>query len=43
MGKAQVRNWLLHYGSRVKVLEPPSLRERVAEEHRWAAEVYMGS
>jgi predicted DNA-binding transcriptional regulator YafY len=33
-------NWLLYYGSRVEVLEPPGLRERVAEEHRRAAEVY---
>ncbi len=32
-------NWLLYYGDRVKVLEPMSLRERVAEEHRRAAEV----
>jgi len=33
-------NWVLYYGSRVEVLEPVSLRERVAEEHRRAAEVY---
>lgn len=33
-------NWLLYYGSRVQVLEPAWLRERVAEEHRRAAEVY---
>jgi len=33
-------NWLLYYGSRVEVLEPPGLRERVVEEHRRAAEVY---
>jgi predicted DNA-binding transcriptional regulator YafY len=32
-------NWLLYYGSRVEVLEPPSLRERVVEEHRRAVEV----
>ena len=32
--------WLLYYGIRVEVLEPPSLRERVAEEHRRAAGVY---
>lgn len=31
-------NWLLYYGSRVQVLEPQWLRERVAEEHRRAAE-----
>ena len=36
-------NWLLYYGSRVEVLEPPGLRERVAEEHRGAAEMYVGS
>ncbi|MDY7078241.1 MAG: WYL domain-containing protein [Chloroflexota bacterium] len=36
-------NWVLYYGSRVEVLEPPELRERVAEEHRRAAEVYMES
>jgi len=33
-------NWLLYYGSRVEVLEPPGLREQVAEEHRRAAAVY---
>jgi predicted DNA-binding transcriptional regulator YafY len=33
-------NWLLYYGRRVEVLEPPGLRERVAGEHRRAAEVY---
>lgn len=33
-------NWLLYYGSRVEVLEPAWLRERVAEEHRRAAEIY---
>lgn len=32
-------NWLLYYGSRVEVLEPPSLRQQLAEEHRRAAEV----
>lgn len=30
-------NWLLYYGSRVAVLEPAWLRDRVAEEHRRAA------
>jgi predicted DNA-binding transcriptional regulator YafY len=30
-------NWLLYYGSRVKVIEPASLRTRVAEEHLKAA------
>ena len=35
--------WGLYYGGRVEVLEPPELRERVAEEHRRAAEVYMES
>lgn len=33
-------NWLLYYGGRVEVLEPVWLRERVAEEHRRAAELY---
>ncbi|MGC9083043.1 MAG: helix-turn-helix transcriptional regulator [Anaerolineae bacterium] len=33
-------NWLLYYGSRVQVLEPAWLRERVAEEHRRAAGIY---
>jgi len=33
-------NWLLYYGSRVEVLEPAHLRQRVAEEHRRAAEAY---
>jgi len=32
-------HWLLYYGSRVQILEPAWLRERVAEEHRRAAEV----
>lgn len=31
-------SWILYYGCRVRVLEPPSLRELVAEEHRKAAE-----
>lgn len=31
-------NWLMYYGNRVKVGEPGWLRERVAEEHRRAAE-----
>ncbi|MGQ9796995.1 helix-turn-helix transcriptional regulator, partial [Desulfosoma sp.] len=30
-------SWLLYYGSRVQVMAPPWLRERVAEEHRKAA------
>jgi len=33
-------NWLLYYGSRVEVLAPQDLRERVAEEHWRAAEAY---
>lgn len=36
-------NWVLYYGSRVEVLEPPGLRERVVEEHRRAAEMYVES
>ena len=31
--------WLMYYGSKVEVLEPASLRERVAEEHRKAADL----
>lgn len=31
-------SWLLYYGSRVEVIRPPSLRERVAAEHRRAVE-----
>ncbi len=34
------RYWLLYYGSRVEVLEPPELRERVAEEHGRAVRMY---
>jgi len=34
-------NWLLYYGSRVEVLEPPDLRERVMEEHKRAVGVYQ--
>jgi len=33
-------NWLLYYGSRVQVVEPAWLRERVAEEHRKAADAH---
>jgi predicted DNA-binding transcriptional regulator YafY len=33
-------NWLLYYGSRVRVLAPEHLRYQVAEEHRQAAEQY---
>ncbi len=33
-------SWLLYYGSRVEVLEPVWLRERVVEEHRRAVAVY---
>jgi len=32
--------WLLYYGSRVHVIEPGSLREGVAAEHRRAAAMY---
>lgn len=34
-------NWVLYYGSRVEVLEPEELRERVVEEHRRAVETYF--
>ncbi len=33
-------NWVLYYGGRMEVLEPLELRERVAEEHERATEVY---
>ena len=33
-------SWLLYYGARVQVVAPEWLRERVAEEHRRAVEVY---
>lgn len=32
-------NWLLYYGSRVRVVKPEWLREQVVEEHKRAAEV----
>lgn len=32
--------WVLKFGSRVKVLNPPELREKVMEEHRKALEGY---
>jgi len=31
---------VLYYGSRVEVLEPPGLQERVVEVHRKAARMY---
>lgn len=34
-------NWVLYYGSAVEVVEPESLRQTVAEEHRRGAEVNM--
>jgi predicted DNA-binding transcriptional regulator YafY len=33
-------NWVLYYGERVEVLEPPGLRERVVEEHQKASAIY---
>ena len=33
-------NWLLYYGSRVRVVKPEWLREQVVEEHRKAIELY---
>ena len=33
-------NWVLYYGSRVEVLKPEELRERVRAEHRRAMEIY---
>jgi predicted DNA-binding transcriptional regulator YafY len=35
-------NWLLYYGSRVKVIEPAYLRTQVAEEHQEAAKANGG-
>lgn len=34
---AEFVNWLMYYGSRVQILEPAWLRERVKEEHQQAA------
>ncbi|MGQ9841738.1 MAG: helix-turn-helix transcriptional regulator [Anaerolineae bacterium] len=34
-------SWLLYYGSRVQVVAPAWLRERVAEEHRRAGEINL--
>jgi len=39
---AEFVNWVLYYGSRVEVLQPVWLRERVAEEHRRAAQINGG-
>jgi predicted DNA-binding transcriptional regulator YafY len=36
-------SWILYYGPRVEVIAPKELRERVAEEHRKAAERYGAS
>jgi len=35
-------NWIMYYGSRVKVLLPESLRKRVEEEARRIGEAYQG-
>lgn len=32
-------HWVLYYGSRVKVLKPEWLKNKVAEEHKKAAEM----
>ncbi|MEW6173033.1 MAG: WYL domain-containing protein, partial [Bacillota bacterium] len=32
-------SWLLYYGNQVRIIEPQSLREQVAEEHRKAWEI----
>ena len=37
MPTPEFTNWLLYYGSRVKVMEPAFLRKQVAEEHLKAA------
>jgi predicted DNA-binding transcriptional regulator YafY len=36
-------NWVLYYGSRVEMLKPDDLRERVVAEQKKVLEVYMGS
>jgi predicted DNA-binding transcriptional regulator YafY len=36
-------NWLMYYGSRVRVLEPESLRDKLVEEHRKALRVQESS
>jgi predicted DNA-binding transcriptional regulator YafY len=36
---AEFVNWLMYYGSRVHVLEPVWLRERVRDEHQAAADI----
>jgi predicted DNA-binding transcriptional regulator YafY len=37
---AEFVNWLLYYGSRVQVMEPVWLRERVRDEHQTAVETF---
>ncbi len=32
-------NWLLYYGTNVRIIEPEWLREKVKEEHRFASEM----
>lgn len=39
-GTAELRTWILSFGSGAEVLEPETLREEVANEHRDAAERY---
>ena len=36
---AEFVNWLMYYGSRVQVMEPAWLRERVRDEHQVAADI----
>lgn len=43
LGMEEIARWLLQFGSRVEVLEPPSLRALLAEEVRRLVEVYAGA
>jgi predicted DNA-binding transcriptional regulator YafY len=39
-GTIEIRRWILEWGASVEVLEPPELRDQVAEIHRTAAAIY---
>lgn len=41
-GLDEVKRWVMQYGPHAEVLEPPHLRQAVAEELRQAAEKYAG-
>jgi predicted DNA-binding transcriptional regulator YafY len=40
-GMAEVRRWLLSYGAEVEVLEPPELRNSIAEQIKKLVELYL--